>query len=319
MEPRRPRVVIVGAGFGGLAAAKALKRAPVEVVVVDRENYHLFQPLVYQVAMAAARPGPTSRRRSAPSSRGSRTRACCSARSRAIDLDRRHDRDAGRRRSSYDYLVVAGGTRSNYFGNDDVGAASPRAPRGSRPRSRSASGSSSRSRRPRPSRTTRPCAGGCWSSSSSAEGPRASSSREPSPSCRGAVCARDFRRIDPASARVHIVEGDKDLLSAFPEDLRRSATRQLEELGVIVHRGLRVTALDPNGVTLSNGERLDAATIIWAAGVKPVALAEMLPGSSDAPRAASPCRTTCRSPVIRRSSASATWPTSNRTATRSPV
>ena len=93
--------------------------------------------------------------------------------------------------------------------------------------------------------------------------------------------ARDFRCIDPASARVHIVEGDRDLLCAFPEDLRRSATRQLEELGVIVHPGLRVTALDPAGVTLSNGERLDAATIIWAAGVKPVALAEMLPGSRE--------------------------------------
>ncbi len=278
MDSMRPRVVIIGAGFGGLAAAKALRRAPVDVVVVDRENYHLFQPLVYQVAMAELAGTDISASIRAVLAGQSNTRVLL-AEVTALDLDRRQlsTQDGP---MDYDYLVVAGGARPNYFGKEDWQQLAPS------PKSLDAALEIRRRvlfafeeaeaidvDSPLRRRLLEFVIVGGGPTGVEFAGALAELSR------RG--LARDFRRIDPSSAKVHLVEGGPQVLPGFPGDLPVKAVQQLAELGVIVHTGERVVDLDANGVTLSNGERLDAATVIWAAGVKPVALAEMLPGSRD--------------------------------------
>ncbi len=278
MESRRPCVVIIGAGFGGLAAAKALKRAPVDVVLVDRENYHLFQPLVYQVAMAQLAATDVSASIRAIVAHQPNTRVLLGEVT-GIHLDRRQitTQDGI---LDYDYLIVAGGARPNYFGKDGWEALAP-SPKGVdaaleiRRRvlfafeEAEALETDSSLRR----RLLEFVVVGGGPTGVEFAGALAELSQ------RG--LARDFRRIDPSSARVHIVEGGPRLLAGFPEDLSRKAAEQLAGLGVVIHTGLRVMDLDANGVTLSNGERLDASTVIWAAGVKPVALADMLPGSRE--------------------------------------
>ncbi len=278
MDSRRPCVVIIGAGFGGLAAAKALRRAPVDVVVVDRENYHLFQPLVYQVAMAELAGTDISASIRAVLAKQRNTRVLLGEVT-GIDLDRRQiaTQDGA---IDYDYLIVAGGTRPNYFGKDGWDRIAP-SPKGldaaleirrrvlfAFEEAEALANDSSLRRR-----LLEFVIVGGGPTGVEFAGALAELSR------RG--LARDFRRIDPSSAKVHIVEGGPHLLAGFPEDLSRRAAEQLASLGVIIHTGQRVTQLDANGVTLSSGDRLDAATIIWAAGVKTVALAGMLPGPHD--------------------------------------
>jgi NADH dehydrogenase len=280
MEAPRPRpcVVIIGAGFGGLAAARALKRAPVDVVVVDRENYHLFQPLVYQVAMAELSGADISASIRAVLARQRNTRVLLGEVT-GIDLDRRQittqDGTMG-----YDYLIVAGGARPNYFGKDawEKLAPSPKSLDTALEIRRrvlvsfeEAEGLESDSALRR--RLLEFVVVGGGPTGVEFAGALAELSR------RG--LADDFRRIDPSSARVHLVEGGPHVLPGFPHDLSRKAVEQLAGLGVIVHTGQRVVELDAHGVSLSSGERLEAATVIWAAGVRPVALAEMLPGSTE--------------------------------------
>jgi NADH dehydrogenase len=275
---RRPRVVIIGAGFGGLTAAQALRHAPVELVVIDRENYHLFQPLVYQVAMAELTGNDISASIRAILAKQKNTRVLLGD-VLAIDFERQvvKTQDA---ETAFDYLVVAGGTRSNYFGHDEWEALAP-SPKGLdaaleiRRRVLSAfeeaealEGDSILRKR-----LLEFVVVGGGPTGVEFAGALAELSR------RG--LKRDFRRIDPSKAKVHLVEGASRVLNNFPEDLSASAAKQLGELGVILHPGKRVTALDDNGVTLSDGTRLDSVTVIWAAGVKPVALAEMFPGARD--------------------------------------
>jgi NADH dehydrogenase len=278
MDSKRPCVVIVGAGFGGLAAAKALKHAPVDVVVVDRQNYHLFQPLVYQVAMAQLAATDISASIRAVLSHQPNTRVLLGEVT-AIDVDARQltTQDGP---LAYDYLIVAGGARPNYFGKDAWEHVAP-SPKGLDAaleiRRRvlfafeEAEGLVDDS--PLRRRLLEFVVVGGGATGVEFAGALAELSR--------LGLAHDFRRIDPATAKVHIVEGGPHLLPGFPEQLSAKAAAQLGDLGVVVHTGKRVVALDPNGVTLSTGERLDSATVIWAAGVKPVALAEALPGAHD--------------------------------------
>jgi NADH dehydrogenase len=279
MDSRRPCVVIIGAGFGGLAAAKALKRAPVDVVLVDRQNYHLFQPLVYQVAMAELAATDVSASIRAVVARQRNTRVLLGEVT-AIDLDRRQitTQDGT---MDYDFLIVAGGARPNYFGKEEEWAPLAPSPKGVDEaleiRRRVLFAFEEAEALERDSSLRRRLLAfvvvGGGPTGVEFAGALAQLSQH--------GLARDFRRIDPSSARVHLVEGGPLLLPGFPEDLSRKAAAQLAGLGVIVHTGLRVTELDANGALLSNGERLDAATVIWAAGVRPVALAEMLPGSRE--------------------------------------
>jgi NADH dehydrogenase len=278
LAKRRPRVVVIGAGFGGLSVAKALKRAPVDLVVIDRENYHLFQPLVYQVAMAELSGNDISASIRAVLARQKNTRVLLGEVS-AIDFERRvvTTQDCT---VEFDYLVLAAGARPNYFGKDEWSELAPS------PKSLDAAldirrrvlyafeeaealeGDSLLRRR-----LLEFVIVGGGPTGVEFAGALAELSR------RG--LARDFRRIDPGTAKVHLVEGGDKVLGHFPGNLPERAAEQLEELGVILHPGKRVMAIDDHGVTLSDGTRLDAATVIWAAGVKPVALAEMVPGERD--------------------------------------
>jgi NADH dehydrogenase len=279
MESRRPRVVIIGAGFGGLSAAKALKRAPVDVLVVDRENYHLFQPLLYQVAMAQLAASDISASIRAIVARQRNTRVLLGEVT-GIDLDRREisTQDGT---LDYDYLVVAGGARPNYFGKEAEWSRLAPSPKGidagheirrrvlfAFEEAEALEVDSSLRRR-----LLEFVVVGGGPTGVEFAGALAELSQ------RG--LARDFRRIDPSTAKVHLIEGGPLLLPGFPEDLSRKAARQLQALRVVIHTGQHVSDIDRNGVTLSNGERIDASTVIWAAGVKPVALAAMLPGSHD--------------------------------------
>jgi NADH:ubiquinone reductase (H+-translocating) len=277
-DPRRARVAIIGAGFGGLSAAKALRRAPVDVMVVDRENYHLFQPLVYQVAMAELSGPDISASTRAILARQKNTSVRLGEVS-AIDLDRRllTTQDGP---IEYDYLIVAGGTRPNYFGKEGWEQLAP-SPKGldaayeirkrvlyAFEEAEALEGDS-----PLRRRLLEFVIIGGGPTGVEFAGALAELSR------RG--LKRDFRRIDPGTTKVHLIEGGPHLLAGFPEDLSVKAAKQLGELGVIIHAGRRVVELDVNGVTLDDASRLDAATVIWAAGVKPVGLAEMLSSDRD--------------------------------------
>jgi NADH dehydrogenase len=271
MDPVRPRVVIVGGGFGGLAAAKALKRAPVDVTLIDRVNYHLFQPLLYQVATAelaesdVAEPlrGLLSRQRNARVVLGEVA---------SVDLDRRCvTTNLGE--IPYDFLVLAAGAEPNYLGRDAWQSIAP-SPKSLdaaleiRRRVLTAVDQADAIADPVEQRlllefvvvgggpTGVEFAGALGESRSSLE--------------------KSLRRVDAGGMRVHLVQSQPRVLPSFPEDLSRKAAAQLEQLGVIIHTGKRVTAIDATGVTLNDGSRLEAATVIWTAGIRPTSLATTL-------------------------------------------
>jgi NADH dehydrogenase len=255
--------VIVGGGFGGLSAARALAPAPVQVTLIDRRNHHLFQPLLYQVATAALNPSDIAipiRR----ILRHQRNVEVLLAEARSLDLGARTvGLDDGS--VAYDYLIVATGARHSYFGNE---AWTPFAP------GLKSIGDALEIRRR------------ILSAFELAE-------REPDPARRepwltfvvvgagptgvelsGALCeiarhalARDFRRIDPTQARVILLEGSDRVLPPYPPGLSERARRQLERLGVDVRTGQRVTSVDGEGVNIGP-TRIATRTVLWAAGVK---------------------------------------------------
>ncbi len=278
MEPKRPAVVIIGAGFGGLAAAKALKRAPVEVTVVDRENYHLFQPLLYQVATAELPESVIATPVRSILARQRNTRVLLGE-VMSIDFDRRSVRiQLGGIASeiAYDYLVVATGAEANYFGHDawETIAPSPKSLDAAIDIRRrlllaveAAEGIDDPATRQKLLDFVIVGGGPTGVEFAGALGEARSSGR-----------VRNYRRINPRQARVHLVEAGPRILASYPEELSRKAVEQLEQLGVRVHTGTAVADIDPDGATLANGVHLEAATVIWTAGVKPNSLAEAFPG-----------------------------------------
>jgi NADH dehydrogenase len=282
MESQRPRVVIVGAGFAGLSAARALGRTPVDVLVVDRENHHLFQPLVYQVAMAALSAPDISAPVRSILARHQNTRVVL-AEVTEIDLDKRraHARVYPNDTISiaYDYLVVASGSEPNYFGHDEWESFAPS------PKSLDAA--LEIRKRVLLAFEEAECADDPRRRSQLLEfvviggGPTGVEFAGALAELSQSTLARDFRQIDPRQTRVHLVEGGPRLLPAYPDDLSLAAARHLEALGVQLHLGARVVGLNSDGATLSNGKCLEAATIIWGAGVKPTRLAGILPVAHD--------------------------------------
>jgi NADH dehydrogenase FAD-containing subunit len=258
----RPRVVIVGAGFGGLAAARALAGAPVEVVVVDRQNYHLFQPLLYQVATAGLSPadiawpirGILRRQRNAKVLLG-RVSGIDTA-TRTVTLD---GRDIG-----YDFLILATGARHSYFGRDDWERAAPGLKKiddATAIRRRvllafeQAEGSADLDERRRLLNFV--VIGG---------GPTGVELAGAIAELAKVALAQDFRTIDPREARVVLIEAGPRLLSTFPEALSRKAEASLQRLGVEVRTGKAVVECDADGIMVG-GERLPSRTVLWAAGV----------------------------------------------------
>jgi len=273
----RPRVVVVGAGFGGLAAAKRLGRSPVDVVVVDRENHHVFQPLVYEVAMAALSAPSVSAPIRSVLSRFRNTRVVL-ADARAVDL-------AGRRVVTdhgvlpYDYVVVATGMEPSYFGHDDWAGLAP-SPKGLdaaleiRRRVLLAFEEAEWTRDPERRRRLLEFVviGG---------GPTGVEFAGALADLSQITLARDFRNIDPRLTRVHLVEAGSRVLPTFPPDLSVKAEKQLHQLGVEVQLRCSAVSLDRCGVTLDDGRRIEAATVIWGAGVRPTAIVHEMEAPHD--------------------------------------
>lgn len=258
----RPRVVILGGGFGGLEAAKALRRAPVDVTLVDRRNHHLFQPLLYQVATAALNPSNIA----APIRRILRHQANVEVllgEAEAIDA-------AGRRvvladgAVPYDFLIVATGATHAYFGHDRWAPLAP----GLKTledavdiRRRVLLAFEAAEREDDPDRRR------AWLTFVIVgAGPTGVEMAGSLAEIARHVVARDFRRFDPKDAVVLLVEGTDHVLGTYPEALQKKARASLEGLGVTVKTKAMVTGIDEGGVIVG-GERIDARTVIWAAGV----------------------------------------------------
>lgn len=267
VQPRgartRPRVVIVGAGFGGLEAARALRNCDVDITLLDRRNFHLFQPLLYQVATAALSPGdiawPTR-----SIFRHVKNLTVLMAEVNAIDIGARTVSD-GRVAIPFDFLILATGAAHSYFGHDEWSAFAPALKTIDdalliRERLLRALEQAELSTDPveRQRLMTTVIVGGGATGVEMA----------------GAIAELDhrtlsgeFRNIDPVSARILLIEAGRRVLPTFPEHLAGVARASLESMRVEVRTGISVIDCSARGVTLAGGEHIAAATIIWAAGV----------------------------------------------------
>jgi NADH dehydrogenase len=256
------RVVIVGAGFGGLECAKALRRAQVDVTVIDRENHHCFQPLLYQVATAALSPADIAwpiRHILRPQ----RNATVLMEEVRGVNPERKCIQTQFGE-IPYDYLVIATGSTHSYFGHDDWSRFAPGLKRiedGTRIRRsiliafERAEVMTDEDQRRR--LLTFVIVGGGATGVEMA-GAIADVARQ--------TLAADFRRIDPRSARIILIEAGPRLLPTFPAGLSDYALKTLTRVGVEVRTETLVTKCDADGVDLKDG-RIDAGTVIWAAGV----------------------------------------------------
>jgi NADH dehydrogenase len=274
MNPIRPRVVIVGGGFAGVAAARALRRADAQVVIVDKHNHHLFQPLLYQVATAALHPGNIA----APIRGIVRNQQNCRVVMKeveGIDLEARVV-DIGRERYVYDYLVLAAGYETNYFGNDEWKKVAPglktiEEATDVRARFLLAFEQAELEQDQAAKRAALTFAivgaGATGVEIAGAIAGIADSVRE------------DFRSIDTRTTRIILIDFADRVLASFHPELSERAKLDLESLGVEVLLQTRVTDVDDKGLTAETPDgtvRIDANNVIWAAGVKGSPLAESL-------------------------------------------
>ncbi len=259
----RPRVVIIGAGFGGLAAAKALKKAPVDVTLIDRRNHHLFQPLLYQVATAGLAPNQIA----TPIRAIVRNQKNVSVELGTVEAIDSAKREVvlGDRRVGYDHLIIATGARHAYFGHDAWEEFAPGLKTledATEQRKRILLAFERAELEPdateRAALTTFVVIGG---------GPTGVETAGAIAELANKALARDYRRIDPKSARIILLEAAPRILTAFPEDLSDNAKRSLEKLGVEVRLGKAVTHVDESGVTLGD-VHIASRCVIWAAGVQ---------------------------------------------------
>jgi NADH dehydrogenase len=256
----------------------ALRRAPVRVTVVDRTNHHLFQPLLYQVAMAGLSPADIA----APIRsvlRGHVNVSVILSEAKEIDLQKR-ELATSCGTLAYDWLIVAAGAENDYFGHDDWAERAPGLKRIEdaleiRRRVLMAFELAEEKRiighAPEPADLTFVVIGG---------GPTGVELAGSIAELSRFALARDFRAIDPLRTRVVLIEGGPRVLAAFPESLSQKGFEQLADLGVEVKTGQRVQKIDERGVMLASGERIDASVVLWGAGVRASPLAGALVGAA---------------------------------------
>jgi NADH dehydrogenase len=262
MPDGRAKIVIVGAGFGGIEAAKSLRRAPVEVTVIDRQNHHCFQPLLYQVATAALSPADVAW----PIRhilRKQKSATVLMAEVRAVDTSKRLVQ-IDSVSIPYDYIVLATGAAHSYFGHEEWAEVAPGLKRiedATRIRRRILiafeRAELAAEAAERQHLLTFAIVGGGATGVEMA-GAISEVARQ--------SLAMDFRRIDPASARIVLIEAGPRIMPTLPENLSDYVRETLAKKGVEVMTSTRVMSCDAHGVELEHG-RLDADTIIWAAGV----------------------------------------------------
>jgi len=270
--PDRAQVVIIGAGFGGLNAAKSLKNVDVDVTIIDRRNFHLFQPLLYQVASAALNPSDIAYPIRSVFRRQQNVRRVVMDSVEGIDLERRRVKLDEGGSVQFDYLVVASGATHSYFGNDQWSEFAP----GLKTiedalyiRRQILSAFEEAERHPER-------AGELLTFVVVGAGPTGVEMAGAMAEIAVYAMENEFKHIDPKSSRVILVEGAPHVLPVYPESLSRKAKRQLETLGVEVLTGSLVESIDGSGVTLGDGQRIDSETVLWAAGVKASSLGELL-------------------------------------------
>jgi NADH dehydrogenase len=256
-------VVIIGGGFGGLYAARRFRGRDVTVTLVDRRNHHVFQPLLYQVATAGLSPGDIASPIRWILRRQKNVEVLLETVDR-IDAARNtvHFRDG--EELPYDYLIVAAGATHAYFGHDEWSAYAPglKTLEDALEIRRRVLGAFEKAERDtvlahRPVRLTFVIVGG---------GPTGVELAGALAEIAKQALAQDFRHFDPSAARILLVEAGPSILSTFPEPLRAAAKRDLERLGVEVRTGTPVTQIGPNAVE-AGGTRIDAAVVLWAAGI----------------------------------------------------
>ena len=286
----RPRIVIIGCGFGGLEAARALQRADVDITVVEKTNHHLFQPLLYQVATAGlAAPSIAAPVRLLFRHQPNVTTLL----GEVVDIApaAREVQLANGTRIGYDHLIVAAGATHSYFGHDEWAASAPGLKtladafniRRRVLMSFEAAENEADPARRRALLTF--CVIGAGPTGVEMAGTLAEIARH--------TLEGEFRRIDPGSAEVLLIEGGPRVLQAMPESLSRKALDQLEKLGVKVRLNAKVTAIDAAGLQVESASsadatsvdsyRIDSNCVVWAAGVAASPLGRMLARAVDAP------------------------------------
>lgn len=261
--PVLPQVVIIGGGFAGLAAARRLRKVPCEVTIVDRHNHHVFQPLLYQVATAGLSPGDIASPIRWILRKQARLRVLL-ANVERIDLAAQQLVLDRAERLPYDFLIVAAGATHSYFGHDEWSGIAPGLKTlddalAIRRRLLLAFEEAERDTNPARQRflLTFVLIGG---------GPTGVELAGALGEIARQALKEQFDAVDPASARILLIEAGPSILPTFPEDLRRSARRALQRLGVEVREGQAVTNVEP-GVVHIGDQRIEAHTIVWAAGV----------------------------------------------------
>jgi len=276
-----PRIVIVGAGFGGLAATKALRKTRAQITLIDRTNHHLFQPLLYQVATAVLTPSQIATPiRSILSNQKNATVILGEV--TGVDKDRKYvfvtDADRQNVPISYDYLILATGAAHSYFGHNEFERFAPGL-------KSLADAEAARNKILK-----------AFELAEAEEDPKRHQDlltfvlvgAGPTGVEMGSALAllvrtslkTDFRRINPVSARIVLVDMAPRVLSPFSEKLSRAAKARLEKLGVEVRLGHSVDQIDADGVVVA-GERIASKTVIWTAGVAPSAAGKWLNVETD--------------------------------------
>ena len=265
--PGQHRVIILGGGFGGLLAAQKLKRVPVQVKLFDRRNFHLFQPLMYQVATGSLSPGEIAAPLRSVLRKQKNTEVLLGE---AADIDPTRNRIKLKDGAEFEYdsLIVATGSQTSYYGNDSWRHAAPslksvEEATAIRHKILLAFECAERGTNPEDVRAWLTFViVGAGATGLELAGALAEIANE--------TLRHDFRNINPTEARILLVEGGPRILPAFPEDLSAKAEKLVSRLGVEIMKGVKVTLIDDDGVTLerpTGSESLRAKTVLWAGGV----------------------------------------------------